>query len=271
MGYRTYHVDESEAMVLRSTTDGYQPKFLVDQGRRFLKVQCELNRTLRDDWRVEDIAGRICAQCGIRAVMQTPCRVKIATPRGILTRMGVVSDNFAVQGYQFLSFVSLLRIDRENQQNFRMLDAPGKLDFMEKMICGVTGLASCEVREYLYGMVLVDLLVLNQDRHLKNFGVFYNIAAGRFEPALLFDFGMGLFENDTIYDSLDTLGECLRYSYIEPFGEDPMELARQLIRLDSFRTFLSEKKPGSVEISRKLFLHPAAYPYFRQMKKLLEV
>lgn len=24
MGYRTYHVDESEAMVLRSTTDGYQ-------------------------------------------------------------------------------------------------------------------------------------------------------------------------------------------------------------------------------------------------------
>ena len=75
----------------------------------------------------------------------------------------------------------------------------------------------------------MDLLVLNQDRHFKNFGVFYNNIKKQFEPALLFDFGMGLFENDNQFDDMNTLEECMRYSYIDPFGEDPFKLAEELV------------------------------------------
>ena len=115
------------------------------------------------------------------------------------------------------------------------------------------------------------MLVLNQDRHFKNFGVFWNVKMNRYEIAAVFDNGMGLFENDTMFDTMDKLGDCMRYSYIAPYGEDPFELLRMLKETQDYKVYLRNLNIKRLNISKSLFIHTDNYEYFSKIKKLMEV
>lgn len=251
----------------RIGTDGYQPKYLIENGRKFLKIQCILDSTLRDDWRVEEIASEICRQLNIYSVRQTPCTIAIDGKY----RHGVVSDNFEKEGYKFVSFEKLLEMHglTSNCEEFNNADAMGKINFIVNNIVRFTKIPEFIVIQYLFDMVTVDLLVLNQDRHTRNFGIFKNIPHNRYEVALLFDFGMGLFENNTIFDDLYTLDKCMRYSYIAPYGEDPFDLLDELKGYNSYYNYLRSKNIANLDIDSELFLNPIAYDYFIKMKELM--
>ena len=274
MAYKTYTVKQSDAFEVRVGIDGYQTKFLVESGRKFIKCQCEMNRVLRDDWRVEDIASRICNHLGIYAVKQTPCRINIVTNKNtIINRLGVVSDNFELDGYSFVSYTRLLNMHGLNvrDQNFIKMNSIEKLNYIIKVMSETTKIDKSLITKYILNMTIVDLLVLNQDRHFKNFGVFFNNRTQNFEVARLFDFGMGLFENDNQFDDMDTLKECMRYSYIDPSGDDPFVLAKMLKNTRLGYNYIRQLNISGIKIDRKMFLNPVAYEYFVDMKKTLEV
>lgn len=271
MGYKTYHVLEVDRLCMRSSTDGYQPKFLVDNGFNFLKSQCVIGRTLRDDWRVEDIASRICEQLGFYAVVQHPCNIRMTTLAGpVVDRRGVVSTNFSVNGSQFISFRTLMQVKNVDiGQGYTKLSAVNKLHQLIEVTADCSGIPIDAMRRYYHSMVTADLLVLNQDRHFKNFGVLDDLCTGQFSVAPLFDFGMGLFENDTMFDDLQDLDDCLRYSYLEPFGEDPFELFDMLVTESSYRSFLRSLPLSRLQLPKYLFVHPASYAYFRRMRQCM--
>lgn len=269
MGYKVFTVNENSQLKIRSNTDGYQPKFIVDNGKYFVKTQCQIGGTLRDDWRVEDIASRICEQLGIYAVKQVPCYVKIISKKGITkTRLGVYSNNFEQDGYSFISYQRLMEFNNleESQIGFEKLSATDKLKYLINSMTNLSGIAKPRIVRYFFDMVTVDLLVLNQDRHFRNFGVFSGLNSGMYDVSRLFDFGMGLFEDNTTFDSLKTLKECMRFSYISPYGEDPFEMLNQLKGIKIYRDYLRSLHVERLKISKELFIHPASYQYFSKMR-----
>lgn len=272
MAYKKFIVDEKDSLVVRSSTDGYQPKFLVDNKKKFVKVQCQLGNTLRDDWRVEDIASRICRQLNIYAIQQTPCNIDIISKGRTFKRLRVVSDNFEAKGYKFISFNKLLDtyIKNNSIQSFNKMNTQDKIKFIVFVINKCTNININSVLYYIFNMITVDLLVLNQDRHFKNFGIFYNNINNTYTIAMLFDFGMGLFENDIVYDELESLADCLRYSYIAPFGEDPFDMLNILKSIPQYKSYINNLQISKLKIDRKLFIHPASYEYYLKIKKEME-
>lgn len=268
MRYKTYEIE------LRSCVDGYQPKFIVDNGEKFVKLQCQIGRTLRDDWRVEDIASRICVQLGINCVKQVPCKVRLKLKNGkVLERLGVVSNNFEKLGYQFISYNRLLEINdiNPNSKEYVNLNTIDKIKYQVQIISKICEIGEKLLLKYMFDLATIDMLVLNQDRYFRNFGVFWNVQSGNYEIAPIFDNGMGLFENDTMFDNMNNLENCLRYSYIAPYGEDPFELLDMLKKKQAYRNYLKALNIKRLKIGKNLFVHPASYEYFCKMRKEMEV
>lgn len=69
---------------------------------------------------------------------------------------------------------------------------------------------------YFYQMLLLDYLVCNEDRHLYNFGVLQTVNGNTVAP--LFDFGLGLFEHDNVYNGKDLLS-AEKAASKKPFGK----------------------------------------------------
>lgn len=274
MGYKTYFVNEKESLSMRGGTDGYQPKFIIGKENKFIKVQCILNNTLRDDWRVEDIASRICQQLNIYHVKQTPCKVILKNKnKADKMRLGVVSDNFEKSGLKFISFETLLNMQgiTSNCSEFIRTNALGKINFIVQNIGNITNIDKKHILNYVFDMVTVDMLVLNQDRHVRNFGVFKNNNTGKYQIAMLFDFGMGLFENDTVFDNAKSLEECMRYSYIAPYGDDPFELLDLLKTNRAYLMYLKSKNIRDLHINKSIFIQNFSYEYYSKIKKQMEV
>jgi hypothetical protein len=138
-------------------------------------------------------------------------------------------------------------------------------------ISNYSGLPKQGTLLYVLNLLLVDLLVLNQDRHFSNFGIFYNAIANKFSIARIFDCGMGLFENESSFDNMTTLEECMRYSYIAPYGDDPFELAYQLKNTNLGYKYLKTMNVKRLHIDRNLFINKLGYEYYVKIKKALEV
>ena len=270
MAYRKFKIDFSDKAAIRTGTDGYQLKFVKDD--YFIKAQCELQGCLKKDWRVEVIATEICKFYSVYAVLQRPCMIDISKSGKIYGRYGVYSNNFEKNGYTFVSCERLFNLNQDilNTRVYIKLDARQKLYYIAERISVYAGLDKTKVLNYLFNMLFVDLLVLNQDRHSHNFGVFWNNNKNQYEVAMLFDFGMGLFENTN--DKYNTLDEYLRYSYLEPFGEDPFYLAEVFLKDNNFMAFLKNKQSsGLLNISDRIFPSKLAYMYFCKMKEVLKV
>lgn len=263
MSYKIYNVNMKDALSVRSGTDGFQPKFLVDNGTNFLKVQCVIGRTLRDDWRVEDIASRICSDLRIYSVQQTPCRVIVTEGKVQRERMGVVSKNFSLDGSDFVSFATLAS---KSNKFLTQNDAVHRLAWMIDVMESVTGFSRQFIMQYFFNMTIADLLVANQDRHERNFGAFFNNTRNCYYIAPLFDFGMGLFENDTVYDNITNLEDCMRYCCIEPYGEDPFELLDMFCEVKSFKNYFKSLDLRAITLNKRLFVHCCAYEYFMKMR-----
>lgn len=267
-----FRVNNNDALVSRTGTDGYQPKFIVNDGNNFVKVQCQLNRVLRDDWKVEYIASKLCLHFKIKAVIQKPCRVVISYGNKEREYYGVVSDNFERNQLHFVSCERLFNKNNDTMSTsyYRHCNVMNKIYNLVERLSKYSQLFYAQVLEYIFDMVFIDLLVLNSDRHSHNFGVFWNNRC--YERALLFDFGIGLFENSNDFDTLNTLEECLRYSYLEPFGEDPFDVARQLLNDKNFQKYLEcKRKNGKIKLDKKLFPNDVSYIYFKKIKELLSV
>lgn len=220
--YKQFNVTDLKACETRSGTQGYQPKYYVDN--YFIKQQARIDGILMNDWQVEIFASKLCELLNIKSVIQKPCKII----KGINTYMGVYSENFEKKGVHFVPFKYLLDRNKDDIRNyaFNSLSALDKLSLCCNIMSKYSGINYFELEAYMLKTALIDILVCNVDRHIKNFGVMKTVNGYTVAP--IFDNGMGFFEsisNKSMYSSLD---EIMREAYISPYGEDPFDMLKLL-------------------------------------------
>ena len=100
--------------------------------------------------------------------------------------------------------------------------------------------------EYILDLILIlDYIVLNEDRHFGNFGMIRNANTGEFiKPAPVFDTGSSLFHNSVIIDA-----ETVR---AKPFAKD-FEEQIKLVNVPAYRENILTVKQNAEEIFWKTF------------------
>lgn len=223
-----FRFTKKDLIIARTDTDGFQLKALSSDRRWFVKSQALISGVLMDDWLVEIEASDICKQLGIKCVEQMPCRFIL----GSKEYNAVYSKNFELDGYTFISFERLLELNGKSSESdeFLKLESIEKLKWCARQLSEIGCIDYADTLKYMLDLCIVDILVGNIDRHTKNFGLFFNAYTGKYEIALLFDNGMGLFENDYYRDNYKSYEEAMKNVYVSPYGEDPFEMLDMINR-----------------------------------------
>jgi len=217
-----FFFSKKEKVLNRTDTNGYQLKGTTHNRRYFVKSQAIMSGVVLNDHLVEVIASDICRQLSIPCVQQNHCRFIYEGK----SYEGVYSENFELDGYTFISFESLLNRQglATKDEDFIALDSIPKLKWCAKQLSVIGRLEYKDTLKYMLDLAITDCLIGNVDRHTRNFGLFYNAHSTRYEIPLVFDNGMGLFENDYYRDSYNTFDEAMRNVYVAPYGEDPFDM-----------------------------------------------
>ena len=121
-----------------------------------------------------------------------------------------------------------------------------------KKLCGI------DITDYLIVMIVFDYLLGNEDRHYNNFGV--TRVDGEYRVAPLFDFGLGLFEHDNVYNG-HTLQEATSIMDGKPFHKDMSRPLAMLFNI-GFKDKLCRICEGIKIPTRELFPNELGYEYF---------
>lgn len=222
MKVERYVLNKENIMAYRSSTSGYQMKAFSNDRKIFIKAQATIGGILMNDWLVELIASEFAKTLGIPVVEQRECEIDY---RGTVFK-GVCSQNFEFDGYEFISFQSLISRNHlsTRDDSYIKLDAISKLRWCARQISSAVHLPYDACERYMLDTAILDCIIGNVDRHTHNFGVFYNAAQGVYEIARIFDSGMGLFEHDPYRDTYTSFEAAMGNVYVSPYGEDPFDL-----------------------------------------------
>lgn len=259
----SFFFSKKDIMIRRTDTDGYQLKAITTDRRHYVKSQAVMSGVMLRDWAVEIIASDICSQLGISHVIQRKCRFVYEG------RMfdGVYSENFELDGYSFYSFEGLLERENRSTRNdeFIKFGPIEKLRWCADELSHIGNLPIELTLKYMLDLAVVDCLVGNTDRHTRNFGLFYNNNTSSYEIPLVFDNGMGLFENDSYRDRYESFDAAMNNVYVAPYGEDPFDMLRLLDKEFDLRKIY----PGIADIHYQDILStPFALEYERRMRNI---
>lgn len=258
-----FEFSRKDRIIARTDTDGYQMKAITSDRRHFVKSQSVVSGLKLRDWAVEVIASDICRQLGIPCVIQRQCRFVYEGN----TYDGVYSDNFELDGYTFISFERLLEKDHKSSKDdeFIKMNSLDKLKWCAVELAKIGDLTYDDTLKYMIDLAVIDCLVGNTDRHTRNFGLFYNVNTLSYEIPLIFDNGMGLFENDPYRDRYESYDAAMNNVYVAPYGEDPFDMIRLLDAEYDLKTMY----PGIEDITYPDILStPYALEYERRMKDI---
>lgn len=124
-------------------------------------------------------------------------------------RTGCSSENFLQQNESIMTIADLLKkgLGPEWQKNINRASLKSKIKWLADTIAALTGLT--RMGEYLTLIFEMDMLFLNEDRHLNNVAV---LRLGEsFDYCPIFDFGAGLLSNTRDYP-MDILPKALIHS-----------------------------------------------------------
>lgn len=222
MATKVFRFSKNNLITLRSSTGGFQPKFLSEDRQYFIKAQAVISGVTMQDWIVEIIASDFCRQLHIPCVQQKECTIFFAGRE----YHGVYSENFELQGNSFKSFESLLNENMmsTNDSSFIRKNTAEKMYWCAEQLSLLGNLEYTACLKYMIDTAVIDCLVGNVDRHTRNFGIFYNNFRGKYEIPLIFDSGMGLFENDSYRDHYKSFDDAMHNCYVSPYGEDPFDM-----------------------------------------------
>lgn len=221
-----FEFQKKDILFARTDTDGFQLKALSKNRKYFVKSQASISGVLMRDWAVEVIAADVARQLRIPCVEQHHCKCVF----GKKTYDAVFSKNFELDGYSFLSFESLLS-DKglsTKDSSFLKLKTIDKLRWCAQQLSEIGDIEYEHTLRYMMDLAVLDCLVGNVDRHTRNFGLFYHTLQDKFYIPLVFDNGMGLFENDYYRDRYESFDEAMNAVYVSPYGEDPFDMLKIL-------------------------------------------
>lgn len=233
---------------LSSTSKGNQKKFYDNDSHSYIKLGFEYQGRMWKDYMVEHLAWRISTMCdtlGIEIVKQDIVNTSLG--------YGCMSKDFSYgTDKEWISAHRMFGSKCPAKDIGKSYEVYSILKSLYRDRCHV------DIENYLIVMILMDCLLLNEDRHYNNFGALYS--NGRYEVASLFDFGLGLYEHDKRYDGIDmqhgrALAKC------KPFDENCRKAVEVL-----FNIGLSNKVAQFMEglriPGRLLFPNDISYEYF---------
>jgi len=165
-----------------------------------------------EDWKVELLASGIMPQFEIDVLEQKACMIDDGFGNLIY---GSYSRDFRSEYERYYTFGRLLQ-KRDLTERFTSLSAQDKIKTGVEVLSEYIGEA--QASRFIEDMCLADYILGNVDRHYDNFGVLVrrDISGNLVErrPVPLYDFGMGLFQNqrEGLGDDLDTAREAMLYS-----------------------------------------------------------
>lgn len=255
----TIDINELEELNCSSSSKGNQRKWYDRENNRYVKEQLDYQGIKWDDWKVECIPQEIISSMGtgIKVVQQYPVQLSCGT-------FGVCSYSFIDKeaGEGFISFQRILEKMNStfNERLFPIDRFKFVIDVMERY-CGL------DCTEYLIVMTLLDYIVLNEDRHLNNFGVIKCKNSYRLAP--LFDFGIGMFEGSLKYKG-KTYEQALLRVDGKPFATDLYSILVALNRDKQTRDILQRVLPHSIDVQKKWIPNTLAEQHLEQVQQKLQ-
>jgi len=184
-----------------NTTDGMLKKaWIIEDGVRYLLKGGYKNEILQPF--NEALASEICSRLGFKYVKYT---------------LDIYKDNVVSKCPCFINkdteFIPASQIIYGTKQNKSFLDYENYINILDK-----NGIENA--REKLENMYILDFLIMNEDRHLNNFGIIRDVNTLKWvDIAPIFDNGMAL--NISYYDddSIATRGDGRLFYELKPFDE----------------------------------------------------
>lgn len=168
-------------------------------------------------WR-DDLVEVIASQLGNIYMTIDNCEVLQQFSDYRFGHHGVFSRNFLDDSESYIPFS---RLCESNSIEIPLNKGIETFDAIRR----VYELCQLDATDFLIVQSLIDYLVGNEDRHLNNFGVIQTSEGFRLHP--LFDFGLGMFEHDRLYEDY-TFKEKLEHVRFKTFGSNQYELIQQL-------------------------------------------
>jgi len=205
---------------LLSSSKGNQSKFYDSKNDLYVKLPFNYQNVLWKDYLVEIISSMIINPSHLLGVEVVEQSLGI-TEDNIYC---CVSKNFCKQGEQWISIKRII----EQECIYITSNMFPKVIF-NTIIDTIKDVCKIDLTDYLIVMVLLDYLLLNEDRHLNNIGVIRKID-GSYRLSPLFDFGLGLFEHDKKYSNAK-FKEAFDNVIQKPFNIHPINVLNMLIGL----------------------------------------
>ena len=112
------------------------------------------------------------------------------------TSVGCYSHNFLKEDESFISVYDLIESFGKLNEFRKVYSSGGKdvVRFLSSHMSDWTGISEDDILKYFSNMVRLDYLILNEDRHYRNFGVVYSEENG-YSLSKIFDNGLSLLSN----------------------------------------------------------------------------
>ena len=258
--FREFSSKDLLALTRGTSSKGNQKKYKTCDGQFYIKELFQYDgREWRDDL-VEVSASRYAGMCtlpsGLKVVSQGLCCVD--------GRPASYSESFDRDGSVFVSYLRAVR--RSFGEDHREPTGSPAMR-MYNVIGNCSSVLGCDAAQYIVAMSLLDLIFVNEDRHLHNFG-FLREVDGSIQFAPLFDFGLGMFECGAGYDTCKSHGKLPDVT-LKPFDFRASKLLNFLV--GNFGDLVSAMLPTTVELSQFTFPSALAEEYFCQMNERLGV
>lgn len=242
-------------LTLKSSSVGNQEKYINTNTCKFIKLGYTESGRKFKDYLVEIIASSIFGKSVLN--------IEILQQKLVLTNkgFGVISDLFTSQDTTYETFYQVAR--KHGKLNLPQLDLPR----MDRLMCIYEDYIKFDATDYLLVMIFIDCLVLNEDRHLRNFGYLRSREGNELPP--IFDFGLGLFEHSSRYDGL-SLKEALGLIECKLFTHDNLTVLKTL-----HNTYLKSKIDflynNMRDVSNLVFPNKLSIEYYDYIRKELSL
>lgn len=129
---------------------------------------------------------------------------------------GCYSYNFLNEDEELLTFgriLETLSISQQYIDNIKNLD-----ERISVVMSSINSYLNIDIYDYVSTILHLDKLIFNEDRHLYNFAVIYNINTRQIRQAPIFDNGLSLLSDITDYPITTPVDICLRRVKSKPFS-----------------------------------------------------
>lgn len=184
------------------TLIGNQEKWYLKEERLIVKAPYLASGCYWTDYLVECLASSLGSQLGFDVVKQHLCWIVDDNRRFL----GTASESYLEEGMEYQTFYRNLNYSKD-----RPIFLKDPFEFiLNKYLEIFQGhpetreVSPSVIKRYLLGMVCLDVLLGNDDRHLNNFGIGIHQPSGKPFLPPLFDFGLGLYQGSPDYLMMDS-------------------------------------------------------------------